>query len=180
MLCIIPAFNNAYSSIRNMAEDRVDSSGMLRRPGSDQSFAHVFRKLTAEPVGRIPDGPWKRHPNEISLISTATDFPVDMSKKDYRLHRENREKEIRKEPKSVRVAKFQKSGKIIGIITAPDPLDMGASLLKDANYDEIAEAVERHFVNIPMYDRLVSKALHNMSYAKLRKQVSATWSGTSC
>jgi hypothetical protein len=103
-------------------------------------------------VLRFPDGPWRRHPDEIDdsicALSNAQ-FPLDINVEDYRVHHQETlaalKSVIRQYPKSERNEHIKV--KYVSVIS--QLVDMEHML--ETNEDGIENATERSFVNCDTY-----------------------------
>jgi hypothetical protein len=104
-------------------------------------------------VLRFPDGPWKRHPDEIDdsicTLSNA-DFPLDINIENYRIYHQEKMANLRSStrqwPKSERMEHIE----VMGVITIARLVDMEHIL--ETNEGDIEDAIERSFVYCDTYD----------------------------
>lgn len=101
---------------------------------------------------KFPDGPWRRHPDEIDDSSCSlsdAEFPLDINIKEYRIHHQEEMaaflSDIRQWPKSERNERMDVQG--VSIIT--QLVDMEHIL--ETNEDNIERAIEQSFVYCDMY-----------------------------
>ena len=105
-------------------------------------------------VLRFPDGPWRRHPDEIDDSTYAIsrpEFPLDINVEDYRnYHQEYRAdwmSIIRQCPRSERSEQLP----VQYAFVTPQLVDMEHILETKTNEDDIEDAIERTFVYYDLY-----------------------------